>query len=285
MKLSQARTGLLFLVVLTATTSGCGVVNRIRAKNALNEGARAYRDGRFAEAQEKFEAAYQLDPSQENAPLFIARAIQQQYRPGVTTPENLAKASAAIEAYKRVLATNPGNEDAFNAVAYLYRQMKDEDKETDWLTQRANLATAPKEKRSDAYTVLASKQWNCVYDITDRKENKETVKRPDAVIVRYKKPQNQQDFDQARGCALKGLELAEQAIALNPSNPSAWSYKTNLLREMAKLAEMENNADEKSKYDQEAEKALAEHTKLSEEAQARKRAEEEAKKSQTAPKS
>ena len=285
MKLSQARIGLLFLVVLTATTSGCGVVNRIRAKNALNEGARAYRDGRFAEAQEKFETAYQLDPSQENAPLFIARAIQQQYRPGVTTPENLAKAGAAIEAYKRVLANNPGNEDAFNAVAYLYRQMKDEDKETDWLTQRANLETAPKEKRSDAYTVLASKQWNCVYDITDRKENKETVKRPDAVIVRYKKPQNQQDFDQARGCALKGLELAEQAIALNPSNPSAWSYKTNLLREMAKLAEMENNADEKAKYDQEAEKALAEHTKLSEEAQARKRAEEEAKKSQAAPKS
>jgi tetratricopeptide (TPR) repeat protein len=285
MKLSQARIGLVFLVVLTATASGCGVINRIRAKNELNEGARAYKEGRFAEAQEKFERAYELDPSQENAPLFIARAIQQQYRPGVDMPENIAKANAAIEAYKRVLANNPGNEDAYNAVAYLYRQMKEEGKETEWLTQRANLETAPKEKRSDAYTVLASKQWNCVYDITDRKENKETVKKPDAVIVRYKKPQNQADFDQARNCALKGLELAEQAIALNPGNPSAWSYKTNLLREMAKLAEMENKADEKSKYDQEAEKALAEHTKLSEEAQARKKAEEEAKKAQSPPRS
>ncbi|HEX8474793.1 MAG TPA: tetratricopeptide repeat protein [Pyrinomonadaceae bacterium] len=281
MKLSQARFAVVLLVIV-ASGSGCGFVNRIRAKNALNEGAQAYRQGRFAEAQEKFQHALELDPSQKNAPVFIARSIQQQYRPGVDTPENRAKAEGAIEAYKRVLANDPGNEDAYNAVAYLYRQMREEDKESEWLMQRATLNDAPKEKRSDAYTVLASKQWNCAYEITEQKENKETVQKPDAVIIQYKKPKEQSDFDKARNCALKGLELAEQAISLNPNNPNAWSYKTNLLREMAKLAQMDGKPDERTKFDQQANEAETTQKRLNEEAE-QKKAAEEAQKSPTPP--
>jgi hypothetical protein len=274
MKLSQTRMAPVLLVVLVAlTTSGCGVINRIRAKNALNEGARAYRDGRFSEAQEKFEYALSLDPDQKNAPVFIARAIQQQYRPGVDTPENVARANKAIEAYKRVIEADPGNEDAFNAVAYLYRQMRDEDKERAWLLQRANLSGAAPEKRSDAYTVLASKEWNCSFEITEQKENKQTVQKPDRVVIEYSKPKEQAEFDKARNCALKGLELVEQAISLNPNNPNAWSYKTNLLREMAKMAQMEAKPTEKADFDKKADEAEAKQKQLNEEAAARKKAE------------
>ncbi|HEY0079407.1 MAG TPA: hypothetical protein VGB73_12400 [Pyrinomonadaceae bacterium] len=286
MKLSQTRVALALLLVILATTSGCGVVNRIRAKNALNEGARAYRDGQFPLAQEKFEYALSLDPDQKNAPVFLARAIQQQYRPGVDTGENVAKANAAIEAYKKVME-NPNidektKEDAYNAVAYMYRQMRDENKERDWLMQRANLESAPKDKRSDAYTVLSSKEWNCSYEITEQKENKQTVQRPDSVTIQYKMPANREDFEKARQCALKGLELAEKAISLNPDNPNAWSYKTNLLREMAKMAQMDNKPDDKTNYDKQADEAEATQKRLNEEAARRKEA-EEAQKSPTPP--
>jgi hypothetical protein len=52
MKLSQTRIAItivvsIVLAILVATSSGCGVINRIRAKNQLNEAARAYREGRF----------------------------------------------------------------------------------------------------------------------------------------------------------------------------------------------------------------------------------------------
>ena len=40
--------------------------------------------------------------------------------------------------------------------------------------------------------------------------------------------------------------MAEMAIAFDPDSESAWSYKTNLLIESAKLAEMEGRADEKA---------------------------------------
>src|SRR6478736_6074311 len=112
MKLSQTRIALVFvaiafLAVLVVSSSGCGVINRIRAKNQLNEAARSYREGRFAEAEQHSREAAELDPNNKTAPMFIARTIHAQYRPGVQNPENVAKAQAAIEAYQQILAQNP----------------------------------------------------------------------------------------------------------------------------------------------------------------------------------
>src|SRR3982751_468525 len=111
MKLSQTRIGIV-LVILVATTSGCGVINRIRAKNQLNEAARAYREGRFPEAEQHSREEASLDPNNKTAPMFIARTIHAQYRPGVQTPENVAKAQQAIDAYQQILAKNPRDEEA-----------------------------------------------------------------------------------------------------------------------------------------------------------------------------
>ncbi len=61
MKLSQARIAIA-LAVLVATSSGSGVVNRIRAKNELNEAARTYREGQFVEAEQHSRSALALDP-------------------------------------------------------------------------------------------------------------------------------------------------------------------------------------------------------------------------------
>ncbi|HEV2859835.1 MAG TPA: hypothetical protein VGX48_02380 [Pyrinomonadaceae bacterium] len=280
MKLSRLSTVSLLLVVVSGT-AGCGLVGRVRAKNALNEGARAYRDGNFALAEEKFRHAYELDPSQQAAPLFIARAVQQQYKPGVPTPENVAIGEKAIAAYQDILNRDPSNEDAYKAVVFLYGQMKNDEKVHEMLTQRANLASAAPERRAEAYTILASKQWQCSYDITEQKENKSTENKPDRVLVHYKKPANQADFDKARACVTEGLKLAEQAISLDANSANAWSYKTNLLREASKLAEMEGNQQAKEDYDKQHAEALERQTVLAE--AARKKREEEAAKSPTPP--
>src|ERR1051325_4558773 len=120
-----AKTGIvLLLAVLVATTSGCGIVNRIRAKNQLNEAARAYREGRFVEAEQHSREAAQLDPNNKTAPMFIARTIHAQYRPGVQSPENIAKAQEAIDAYQEIIRRNPKDEEAYKAIAYLYGAIK-----------------------------------------------------------------------------------------------------------------------------------------------------------------
>ena len=100
--------------------------------------------------------------------------------------------------------------------------------------------------------------------------------------VSYKKPQDPKDFTQAQMCVKQGLAEAENAIKFDPNNESAWSYKTNLLLEAAKLAEMDGKADQKEQLTKEYEAALKRTTELS--AAAQKRKEEEAHKSASPPK-
>jgi hypothetical protein len=275
MKLSRTSIAAL-LVALVAVSGGCTIVNRVRAKNALNEGARAYRDGRFADAEDRFRTAYDLDPSQKNAPLFIARAVQQQYKPGVTTPENMVVGEKAVAAYQEILNREPGNEDAYKAIVFLYGQMKRDEKVNELLLQRASSGPTPTAK-AEALTILASKQWQCAYDITEQKENKVTENRPDKILIHYKKPANQADFDKANQCTTEGLKLANQATSLDPNNPNAWSYKANLLREKSKLAEMAGDTAAKGDLDKQYAEALETQKRLGAEATKKKEAEEAAK--------
>jgi tetratricopeptide (TPR) repeat protein len=275
MKLSRISTAAL-LLALVATSGGCALVNRVRARNALNEGVRAYKEGQFAEAEQKFRQAYELDPSEKNAPLFIARAIQQQFKPGVTSPENIEIGNRAIAEYQKILDKDPNNEGAFNTIVYLYGQMKNDDKVTQLLTQRASMTSITPAERAKSLVVLASKQWQCSYDITEQKENKQTEEKGGKMLVHYKKPANQADFDKANQCATDGLALANQAVSLDPNNANAWSQKANLLREKSKLAEMAGDAKAHDDYDNQATQARDTQAKLAQEDQKRKEAEESA---------
>src|SRR5712691_8335024 len=156
MKLSQTRIAIA-LAVLVVTSSGCGLINRIRAKNELNEAARTSREGYFEEAEQHSRRALELDPNSNTAPSFNARTIHAQYRPGVQSPENLAKANEAIQAYQQILQRDPKNDEAYKAIAYLYGAIKEDDKLRTWIAARANDPTLEPEKRAEAYIVLSSK--------------------------------------------------------------------------------------------------------------------------------
>ena len=196
MKLSQSGI-VIVLAVLVATSSGCGVINRIRAKNQLNEAAKAYREGKFPDAEQHSRRAAELDPDNKTAPMFIARTIHAQFRPGVQSPENIAKANEAIAAYQSLLAKNPKDEEAYKAIAYLLGAIKEEDKLRQWIATRAADESTEPEKRAEAYVVLASKDWDCSFKITELPSNKTTTIDPtnNKATVSYKKPADQKDFD------------------------------------------------------------------------------------------
>lgn len=289
MKLAQLRvasilTGLVVLAVLVATASGCGVINRIRSKNQLNEAARAFREGRYVEAEQHSRQAAELDPNNKTAPMFIARTIHAQYRPGVQSPDNIQKAQQAIEAYQALLQKNPQDEESYKAIAYLYGSIKEEQKLRDWITSRANNDSIEPPKRAEAYIVLASKDWQCSFNITEAPNVKVTTVDPinNKATVSYRKPADPKEFNQAQMCVKQGLGEAENAIRFDPNNESAWSYKTNLLLEASKLAEMDGKPDQKAQFTKEYEAALKRTTELS--AETRKRKEEEARQSASPPK-
>lgn len=278
MKLSHTRFALLILVLLVSTP-GCSVINRIRAKNEINEAARSYKAGKFAEAQQHSERALQLYPDDKNAPLFIARSIHAQYKPGVETPENLQKANDAIEAYKRILAKDPNNDEAYRAVAFLLGQLGKTDDQIAWIKQRSTDQSVDPVKRSEAYTFLANKEWECSFQVTEQKENQKTVEKDGKTVIQWVKPQDAAVYDKINMCVTRGLEDVETAIKLDPNNEKAWGYKTNLMLEKVKFADMENKPEDKANYKKQADEAQARTTQLSDQ----KKKEEEAKKAPSPP--
>lgn len=276
MKLSQTRIAIA-LVVLVFTASGCGLVNRVRAKNELNEAARSYREGHFVEAEQYSRRALEMDPDSKTARMFIARTIHAQYRPGVQAAENVAKANEAIGAYQRILEKDAKNDEAYKAVAYLLGAIKEDDKLRQWISSRANDNSIPAEKRAEALVVLASKNWDCSFKMTELPTNKSTtLEAGNRAKVSYKKPKEQKEFDTAQACVKRGLEEIETAISLDPSSESAWSYKTNLLLEAAKLAEMDGKMDQKAELEKQRDVAQKRTNTLSE-ANQKKKQEEAAK--------
>jgi len=256
MRFSRSRIVLTAILALfVAGFSGCTLVNKIRAKNELNETAKAYKEGRFEDAEAHAKRALYLDPSNKTAPIFIARVIHQQYKPGVDAPDNIQRARDAIEAYKRVLQMDPKNDEAYKAISVLYSAIKDDDNLRAWIRARATDASQPAEKRAEAYAILAGKDWDCSFRVTEQPDVKTTSAEGGGAKVTYKKPKDQKDFDNIQKCVVRGLEEAETAIKMDPNNESAWSYKTNLLLEAAKQAEMDGKADQKAQYEKQSEVA------------------------------
>jgi len=259
MRFSRSRVGITAILALfVAATAGCTLANKIRAKNELNETAKSYKEGRFEEAEQHAKRALQLDPTNQTAPIFIARVIHQQYKPGVDQPDNIQRARDAIAAYQRVLE-KPANdqqvEEAYKAISVLYSAIKDDTDLRAWIMKRATDTSQPNEKRAEAYAILAGKDWDCSYKVTEQPDVKTTSTEGGGAKVTYKKPKEQKDFDAIQKCVVRGLEEAETAIKYDPNNESAWSYKTNLLLEAAKQAEMDGKADQKAQYEKQSEVA------------------------------
>ena len=275
MRLSPSRICTLAILALLATAgSGCSLVGKVRAKNELNEAAKSYKDGHFDVAEQHAKRALSLDPTNRTALIFVARIIHQQYKPGVDSAENVQKARDAIEAYKQVLQNDPSNEEAYKAISVLYAAVKDDTNLRAWIMARANDSNQTNEKRAEAYAILAGKDWDCSFKITELPDVKVTAEEGK---VNYQKPKDQKDFDMIQRCVTRGLEEAETAIKYDPNSESAWSYKTNLLIEAAKIAKMNGEADKATQYEKQAETAQKRATALADERRKREEAAEAAK--------
>lgn len=269
MRLSRA--GLILLVALAVTSvTGCGVINRIRSKNELNEAAKSYKSGKYPAAEAHARRALELDPTSKIAPAFIARSIHAQYRPGGEDEENKTIANRAIAAYKEILQKEPSNPEAYRAVVALLRALGNKDEMRQFITNKANDGKATATERAEAFTVLASQDWDCSFQITESAETKKQL--PDGKFQYVKPTSDVKKLDQARECTKRGMVEVESAIGFDPNSETAWSYKTNLLLEQAKIAEMDGNAEQAKTLNQQAEAAMARTKELNRLAEEKKAA-------------
>jgi tetratricopeptide (TPR) repeat protein len=92
--------GMMFL------TTGCA---KLQSRDEMNHGVQAYRNNHYAEAVNHFKRAVQLDPSNQNAQLYLATSYMIQWVPGADSPDNKKNYDAAQAEFKKVLQTDPNN--------------------------------------------------------------------------------------------------------------------------------------------------------------------------------
>lgn len=236
------------VVVMVSLGSGCSFYNRVMARKNLVDGAKAYKDRKFPEAEERFRYAASLDPEGETlegrtAQLSLARTLHSEY---IGNRSDKEKAQAAIDAYKVSLPqylkdlketeaaynANPASEDAqkmyFNslssvnstasAIASLYDNIQQPEKAQAWLEQVAKDQSYPPTARARALSALAAKQNTCANDIADTPNTKKTATVDGKQVYQYVKPADAAQFTKLQQCTTDGMALIDQAMALEPQS-------------------------------------------------------------------
>ena len=107
---------LLVLATMFAAALGLGGCNKLKARDLLNQGTQAYKDGLTDKAIEDFKQATELDPTLLMARLYLATAYQGQFIPGAPSDENKRMGEQAIAEYRKVLEADPNNVSALDGL-------------------------------------------------------------------------------------------------------------------------------------------------------------------------
>jgi tetratricopeptide (TPR) repeat protein len=207
------------------STAGC---NKLRARDQLNQGVKAYKNANYEQAIGHFQNAVNLDDKLKVAKLYLATAYAQQYVPEVETPENKRNAQMAIDEYKSVLQDDPKNLNSLKGIAYLYMNMKRFDDARDFYAQAINADPNDPE----TYYSVGVIDWTAVYkDVADRK-SKVGLKVDDPL----KGKQMCEDIKNADGPKIdEGMKMLQTAMEKRQDYDDAMAYMNLIYRRKADI--------------------------------------------------
>jgi hypothetical protein len=234
---------LVALAALVLASQGCGVINKLRAKNSLNEGVREFNKGKYDEAQVKFAKAVELSPDLANAKLFNARTIYQLYDQQ-RTQEAADKALAAYQDIVNTSKDNPQLQDqalAFQADIYdkLTKQAEEKGdqgkqqaseyrkKYHELLEARANLPGAKDETKAAVYYSIGQSYWSDAFKISRSYVNYDLT---------LKQPIPPDKANQIRQVIPKALDYLNKALQYNPDYADVWTIKKLALLQQSFIA-------------------------------------------------
>lgn len=208
------------LLVLVIATPGC-IINRLRAKDNLNEGVREFNKGKYEIAQEKFQRALELSPDLTNAQFFYARTVNARFDQALT--EDLGMQT--IQAYDDLIKGNQNNHElvdqALALKANVYDQMtrvnheKAEEyrkKQHEMLLERANLPSATDKTKADVFYTLGVSYWKSSYDLG-------------YPYVSRKQPIPPEVQEKMRPLILQAHSYLQKTVAVQPDYANAYFYE------------------------------------------------------------
>jgi len=256
--------GLSLVIVSLLGVSGCSLYKRTVVQKKVVDGAKAFQERKFEDAERLFREGIAADPEFETeearlAERFLANTLQSQF--GINR-KNTKKAEESIVVFKSVLAKSPADGRAFRALAGLLRAVGKDDEWLKLVTARSNDPAVPGDQRADVLTSLAAREYSCANEISDTDQVKKQV----GDSYKFSKPAKAEDFEKLKKCAAEGMTIIDKALALqkeaNVESDSTWSYKANLLIQKMRIAEMDGDSAGQEKFKKEAEAAKEKYKEL-----------------------
>ncbi len=210
---------------------GC---EKLKARDQLNKGVKAYKDNHYEQAIDHFQQAVQLDPSLINARMYLATAYVSQYIPGVDSPDNLRTADEAIKEYQTVIDMNPSREQKVNSakgIAYLYLNQKKWDDAKKYYRMASDLDPNDPEP----YYSVGVIDWTAAYQPRMEKRAGLGMK-PDEHLSAKNKDQKKvcEELKTLNAAAIQeGIDSLKKAIDLRPDYDDAMAYMNLMYRERA----------------------------------------------------
>lgn len=200
------------------------------ARTWVNQGVQAFKNARYGDALKAFQKAVDLEPFAVTPRLYLATAYMQQFIPGAQTPENNDIAERAEAGFRRVLELESGNKLAMASLASLALNRKNWDAATDWY--RRLLAADPNNK--EAYYSLAFITWSRWYPAYAEARTRLGMRPEDPGPLRD--PAVRTNLRAEWWSALdEAIWNLNRALELDPQYADAMAYMNLLIRERADL--------------------------------------------------
>jgi len=242
----------LTLLLVAAGFSGC---DKLKARDLLNKGVTAFKNGQYDAAVEDFKQAKDLDPTLLNARLYLATAYASQYIPGAPSEQNRNIGKQAVQEFKDILKDNPDNLNAIDGVGSILFQMAGTPYEPKLFEEsktyhQKHIQLKPEDP--EPYYWIGVIDWTLAFrangelrkDYNEkniRKQIKDTDPLPGAI---------RSDYVSKYGSLIdEGIADLQKAIQLRPDYDDAMAYLNLLYRRKADAVE---SASERADYQKQA---------------------------------
>lgn len=237
---AAATVSLVALLGIVISLSGC---NKLKARDLLNKGVAAFRNGKYDISVEDFKQAKALDPTLLNARLYLATAYATEYIPGAPSDENIRMGQQAINEFKDVLSIDPNNISAIDGIGSILFQMAGtpftpSEFEESKQYHMKHIALRPNDP--EPYYWVGVVDWTLAYRDNAELRLQYNLGHPRKQIqLADPLPQElrKQYMEQSTQLVDEGLSMLDKAIALRPDYADAMAYKSLLLRQKADMSD------------------------------------------------
>jgi tetratricopeptide (TPR) repeat protein len=223
--------------------SGCA---KLKSRDEMNRGVQAYKNAKYVDAVNHFKSAVELDPTNQNAQLYLATSYMTQWVPGADSPENNRAQKAAKQEFLKVLEKDPQNKIALASLASMsYSQAgfgsPEQKSEALGEAKKWNMKRVEVDPNdAEAYYSLGVIAWAEAYPNIQTERVKLNMKPDDSGPIKNDKVKT--ELKEKYGKAIDdGLSSLQKAIDIDKENDDAMTYLNLLLR---KKADLEDTADE-----------------------------------------